>query len=74
MRWGEKKPPEIGATRDEKRFALLPVRCEDCWVWLEFYGVIQEYRLMPGPSEYSLGRAEWITVRTYAYDNRGVGG
>lgn len=32
-----------GSLRTVKKFAWLPVRIEDCYVWFEFYHVQQSY-------------------------------
>lgn len=43
MRWLAPSAPSIGARRHLIRFAWLPVRLGDLWIWLERYTVTERY-------------------------------
>lgn len=67
MRWTAKKKLKLqeGDIWREIRFAFIPVRVEDKWVWLEKYVAVYEYTL------YCYGiagewRGKW--VRIYCVD------
>lgn len=48
MRWKNTKNrnPQEGDIRRIKKFAFLPTKVNDYTVWLEMYGVTQEYKAL----------------------------
>ncbi len=61
--------PSIGDIKEQKRFALIPVKVE-CgvalyWVWLEWYTVVKEYKATLGGTDMDdLNIIEkWVVVR-----------
>lgn len=43
MIWKMKQSPRIGDTRIRRRFALIPTRVGNYWVWLQWYFVQEEF-------------------------------
>lgn len=46
MIWKERPPvqePDFGTTIVKKRFALIPIKIHDEWVWLEMYRMTKTY-------------------------------
>ena len=45
MQWKTKSKPEYNSMRKVIKFALLPVKVGDTWVWLEYYEQTQFWGL-----------------------------
>lgn len=44
MKWTAKQKPKEGDTKSKVKFAILPVKVEDKWIWLEKYIANYEYK------------------------------
>jgi hypothetical protein len=62
-------PIEAGASRLRRKFAWLPIRISDDYVWLEFYEILQAYLVTPvvlpikgKPTTFTLGK--WTDIST----------
>ena len=62
-------PPEAGSVRLRRKFAWLPKRVADTWVWMEFYEILQAWLVTPvvlpikgKPTTFTLSK--WTDVDT----------
>ncbi len=45
MKWKAAQEPKIGDIKKRKWFAIIPVKIENEWIWLEFYYRVYEYSI-----------------------------
>lgn len=61
MKWKVTAPPAIGHVRERRAFAWLPLKTGDAYtVWLESYGIHEEYR------QTKQGVPAWCPVKTFS--------
>ena len=62
MRWLAKVEPRIEDVRLMRRFAWLPTRIDNLWIWMERYTAVEQYKTRSYPGEFGGWFVGWEVI------------
>lgn len=73
MRYYPKPKPKIGDRYARLRFAFLPKKIDDVWIWLETYREFREYKIVRTPTSFPVLESYHETNKWVSYQLQLIG-